>query len=658
MKTKRLKPNILVIDDDPVFGNAFCTHSRFHGAEAEYFPSLYEALYTVPILDYDLIVSDCLMPQINGSDVAHYATTLLDQTPVLLVSASDAHEAARNWQELGACGFIKKDSGVEPIVEQAIAYLSKDFEEEPEKISLYQSLVRTSPDIVYILDTQSKKVTFRNRSLWIDLGYDLQEVEAPDAIIPQQYLHPLDRIEPSDLFRSLNSLKGSEVYQTILRLRAKDGTWRSIQIRLSAMTRAEDGSPLSCMGVLTDITEACEGKKIIREARACAERALRAKTLVLTQMSHEIRTPLGCIVGAASLLQDKELPKSQLRLVNQILQSGTALVDLLDQVLEHGKLSKGHVSANNEVIDLFSLCKTTIESFETQAKVRGLQFELSIGPDIPVNVYADPLIIRRILNNLVSNAIKYTESGWIKTQVKGSVRGDRFVLQVLVADSGIGITQELQERIFDSYTRGESKVHTAAGGSGLGLAIVKDMVDLLEGKIWFESQSGKGTVFSLEIPLKLVPQSQPAEVVGAKDWEGQIPKSNILLVDDNPDGRFLYQMMINRLGMNCKTAKSGAQAINRCRNSIPDLIFMDCQMPDFDGFETTRRIRGLEGMEHVPIVALTAHPKVQVASQAQAVGMIEVMSKPIQMNDLEEILQRRLGIVSEKIAANPGKETA
>ena len=371
--------------------------------------------------------------------------------------------------------------------------------------------------------------------------------------------------------------------------------------------------------------------------------ASEAKSLFLASMSHEIRTPMNTIIGLLDLMRTDNLDEKQKQYIRDVSNMSHVLLEIINDVLDFHKIEEGKFELNPIHFNINTLYNNLVSQYKFLAETKQLTFTSRLAPDLPRCLFGDALRINQIVTNLMSNAIKYTQKGYVNFNVDTVVEdGDEFVA-FAVEDSGVGIEEENFATLFDRFEQFDRRKNQGIPGTGLGLSIAKNLANMMGGYIRFQSEYCKGSVFTLLLPLIEGDQTQIERV---KDIERVIarPDVRVLVVDDNPGNITVAVGLLARHGIVPQTAFNGLQAIEMVKNNTYDLVFMDHMMPEMDGVQATTIIRGFPGeyFENLPIIALSANAITGAKKMFLECGMNDFISKPILGNELNLILSRWL----------------
>jgi PAS domain S-box-containing protein len=398
------------------------------------------------------------------------------------------------------------------------------------------------------------------------------------------------------------------------------------------------------LSIVRDLTETRVYEAELKRARDAAEAANQAKSTFLATMSHEIRTPMNGVIGTAELLEREPLSERQKRLVSTIRTSAGALLRIIDDVLDFSKIEAGRMELEHEPFQLRSVIEGTCETLSVQAERKGLVLSTSIEPGTPDHVSGDSTRVRQILFNLIGNAIKFTDEGEVRVVVRTlSNDGGKVRLALSVADSGIGMTEEQKQRVFQPFSQADNSTTRRYGGTGLGLSIVRRVANLMGGDAMVESAPGKGSTFTVTLDLDVAkrPKRLPKPKARAN---GAVIVGDVLAVDDYPINLEVLKGQLGLLGVSVTTSTGGLDALTKWRERPFALVLTDIHMPDMDGFELTRQIRSEETLHRTPrrtpIVALTANALKGEASRCEAAGMDGYLTKPLTLDRLRETVER------------------
>jgi signal transduction histidine kinase/CheY-like chemotaxis protein len=403
--------------------------------------------------------------------------------------------------------------------------------------------------------------------------------------------------------------------------------------------------------VLRDVTDMKQAQTELLKAKDEAEAANIAKGRFLANVSHEIRTPMNGIVGFLELLEGTGLNREQSEYLNDVKSAADALLFLINDILDYSRAEADKLMLENIPFNLHRLVEESVSLFAPSVQKKGTKLIHHISGEVPGNVIGDPIRLRQVLSNIIGNAVKFTENGQVSISVDASEESGKTVLiRFEIKDTGIGMSKDTVNKLFQAFTQADASTTRKYGGTGLGLAISKKIIDLLDGKIEVESEPGKGTCFKILLRYEKVESNidriQSVEKSSKENNSGIISDARILLVEDIAANRKLAALLLQKMGCTVDFAENGQQAVEMCSKMAYDLLLMDCQMPEMDGYEASKALRSEGGINsNTPIIAMTANAQENDREKSLEAGMNDYISKPISRKKLEECINRHINTI-------------
>ncbi|MDX5410080.1 MAG: response regulator [Thauera sp.] len=507
----------------------------------------------------------------------------------------------------------------------------------------FRVIFEQAPLGVVLLDPRTRRITEANSRFAEIVG---RRAEALVGVDPIQLTHAEDVAESQ---RQLARLDAGRIagYRLNKRYLRPDGTPVWVSLAFAPVQVASEDAP-RYLGIVEDISARMEMEDRLRQASAEAAAANAAKSEFLAHMSHEIRTPMNAVLGLAQVLEREPLAPNQRDMVERIRSAGQSLLAILNDVLDLSKIEAGQLRIEPRPFDLRAVLANLESLMGQSAHAKGLALRVEAQALPPGLLLGDGLRIEQLLFNLVGNAIKFTERGEVALRVRTDPLADGGLrLRVEVRDTGIGISPEALARLFTPFTQADAGIGRRFGGTGLGLSICKRLVELMGGTIGAQSQPGLGSLFWFELPLE--PAAGEAVAQAARSAPAQhgprLSGAHVLVVDDSAMNRDLVERALALEGATATLAADGQQALEllKSRPQAFDAVLMDVQMPVLDGLGATRRIREELGLVALPVIAFTAGVRDEQQAAARAAGADDVLPKPMDLEQMTQLLLRWIG---------------
>jgi PAS domain S-box-containing protein len=501
-----------------------------------------------------------------------------------------------------------------------------------------QALVENSSDALLTVDALDRILVLNSGFQWMmrtQFGREFNRGDEFGANLPEE-----NRAQWKERFRKV--LQGQTFrYREMVKLEKEEFVYEVLLYPVRDQDRMVIGAGFAARNITDQIAQ----EKEVIAAREKAEEATRAKSEFLAVMSHEIRTPLNGLIGMTDLLSNTSLSEQQLEYLRTIRLSEEALLQVINDILDFSKIEARKMQLEEAPFELKTAVEETLSILSARASEKNLYLRFNAANDTPQVIKGDKARLRQILMNLVGNAIKFTGKGGVEVKVfkLSESPADGIELEFAVSDTGPGIEPEQMTGLFTAFSQADTSTYRKFGGTGLGLTICKTLVSLMGGKIWVESQPGKGSTFRFTILTRRSELTSQPQVVSGRDNSGlatQIP-ARILLAEDNDINRLLASKLFATMGYAVDTAVNGKEALQAVMSRKYDLVFMDMQMPEMDGITSARNIRERVSKEHQPvIIAMTAFTSDEDRDACLAAGMNDFISKPVVSEDMAGMIRK------------------
>jgi PAS domain S-box-containing protein len=646
-----LPAKILIVDDSP---NSLIVLSQLlhnEGYIVETKQNAETILATVKKIQPDLILLDISMPGVDGYEACQIlkADEQTKDIPVIFISGLNSTSDIVYAFSVGGVDYITKPFQQDEVnarvkthitlrkslqhLESANKKLIKEEEKLQEGIKNFEAVFNATTDIIIISDLQSNIVNVNPQAIKI-YGYSKEEFLKMTVL---QLIHPDNKHLFFDFTDKINQYGFMRIESKEMK---KDGSTFIAELQISIFEY--NGKP-HYLGVIRDISKRKADELALIEAKKASDTANKAKSNFLAMMSHEIRTPMNAIIGMTDLSLHAQLDPEVENNLNIIKDSANLLLEIINDILDLSKIEAGKLALEDIDFDLHQLLHNIIRIFSVQIENKGLVAHLEKADGLPQYIKGDPIRLKQILFNLINNAIKFTETGTISINVR---QESTSFLVFSVTDTGIGIPEDMQVHIFNSFTQAELSTTRKHGGTGLGLAICKKLVEMMGGHINVTSTPGSGSTFAFMITFKPGDKSmvRPERmIVDLEDIKTGCQKLKILLVEDNQVNTNIAKKFLKMFGHDVIAAMNGKKALVILSKVNFDLVLMDIEMPVMNGLEATQHLRnGKAGPKNieVPVIAMTAHVLNEFKNQCLEAGMNDFVSKPVNFYELGGILRK------------------
>ncbi len=632
---------ILIIDDNPgdqmiLEANLEDTHlpiSRITMAS-----TIEEGINCLKKENFSLVFLDFFLPDSNGLESYTAISKINSKIPVIILSGLSDTELSLKAITLGAQDFLIKGLYDSNSLEKAVQYSierKKNIELLKENNERYDAISKATKDIIWEWDLVTNKVKWIGEGLkkYIPLNFDTSLL---DFDFVSNHLHPDEKINVLDqLQNTIHS--GENAWESDYKFLRNDGEYDYVNSR-GYVIRNEAGEAIRMIGSMQDITARKKAEIETQKARIEAEEARKTQEQFLANMSHEIRTPMNGVIGMIELLAATELNDDQQDYVATIQESADNLMVIINDILDLTKIVAGKISIERIDYNFSHLIATIIKAHKCKADKKGILLNTNIDQQMYPVLSGDPVKLSQILNNLIGNAIKFTENGEVNVAIRLQKNQEQHdTLRFSISDTGIGIAEENAASVFERFTQVSGDSKRKYGGTGLGLTITKQLIELQGGTIQVKSKQDEGSVFTFYLPVyKGNYQHRPEKKITSKELDDQLKNLRILLVEDNLINQKVAARVLTSQGALVDIAKHGREAVEMLKKKQYDIILMDLQMPEMDGYEATEIIRNNTEMptSNIPIIAMTASALIADRTKCLQAGMNDYIAKPFLAGDL------------------------
>jgi PAS domain S-box-containing protein len=539
----------------------------------------------------------------------------------------------------------RKKERVMNLLSQELIELNQKNQAKNE--ALISGIMRGVGEGIILINSRYRIMSINQAALNI-FGYE-QEGQVTYQLSISDLIAPEDQKVLQEVARQLQQLSPQAPLpgQTALEIRGLHKQGHSIPLEISySEIRVADEQRFIIL--LRDIRERKNAERALIAARDRAEEASRAKAQFLSVMSHEIRTPLNAVIGIANLMMDEAPRPDQLESLKVLKFSSEHLLSLINDILDFSRIEAEKLTLSDRPFDLSSTMRSLHEMHLPKAQAKGLEMAFHWNEDLPTWVQGDAVRLTQVLTNLLSNALKFTESGRVELKIeKKEATADKVLVTFTVADTGIGIAEEEQGKIFDVFTQAHRQINQQFGGTGLGLAISQRILNLWKSQLQVSSTLGEGSSFAFEVwlPLAAPPEAgiqQTKNAASPSLLAQHLDQARILMVEDNLVNQLICSRFLEKWNCRVDTAENGAEALKQLQKQKYDLILMDVHMPVMNGLETTQILRQSPEYQDLPIIALTASADQQTQDEVFAAGMNDYVYKPFRPEELFEKVAKQL----------------
>jgi signal transduction histidine kinase len=593
---------------------------------------------------FDCIFLDYMLPGVNGLHLVKKIREAGVKTPIVITTSHGNESIAVDLMKSGASDYVIKheinSESITHIIRNAlrIREIEKERERAEKALKISESRLAEAQRIAKIGNWEFDMTV--NEVYWSPEVYKIFELN-PAEFIPtiENYLNYIASEDRDIVIGKTKEAIQGRPFNVDFQIVTPAGVKHANSQGYALM--GEDKVTKKLIGTLQDITERKLAEQEIQKARELSESSMKVREIFLANMSHEIRTPMNAILGFTRLLYETKLSDEQQRFIDAIHFSGENLLVIINDILDLSKIQSGKMLIEHCEFNLRELLGGIISVLKPKATEKGLELTYKLADYIPTAIKGDPVRLNQVLTNLISNAVKFTDRGGVYLDIDATgVEEKEFIIEFRVRDTGIGIAEDKQGIIFENFVQASSDSTRKYGGTGLGLTIVKNLIELQEGKITLSSKPGHGSTFTVQLPFeRATGQAKPSSSLAAKKTGESyelLQGVRVLVAEDNGVNQLLIRKVLEKAGCKIQIASNGLEALKHLKADAYDIILMDIQMPEMDGYEATGHIRlDLQSpYAEIPIIAMTAHAFGSDVNKCISAGMNDYISKPFQADNL------------------------
>lgn len=651
MKTTRLK--ILIIEDnttDILLMTKIISQCSFT-TDITTAQGIDEAIDICSREEFDCIFLDYYFPQKNGSDFIRYYNECNGSGSIIVVTYQDDVNIAVDCMKMGASDYLPKHQITVASIEKSLNYAlrlrqARESAHRAEKALMesemrLKSIIARSPILLFNMDGNGVFTLFKGKAA-STLSI------TPEDVVGRK-ISDVDEMLPIRMKDYEKACKGEELkFMTTVNNRHFEVNYIPVyeQRRLTGM-----------MGVALDITSFKKIEEELTNTLELTEGAARVKEQFLANMSHEIRTPIHGIISLAQFVLNTSLTEEQTNYLNLIRKSADTLLVIVNDILDLSKLDADKMTFEEVNFNLKDTIQSGVAAFIPKTIEKNIQLKTDVSAKLPEYISGDPVRLTQIINNLLGNAVKFTDKGFVSLTVNAAEENDKFlVLEFIIRDTGIGISPHKIHSIFENFSQAESDTTRKYGGTGLGLSITRRLIEKQNGMIHVESLLDAGTTFTVRIPYKRAVAEAPEDKTTIQNTCSLPSTLRLLVAEDNDINRFIIKKMLGEWGVQVEFATTGSEAVEYYSKQHFDLILMDVEMPGMNGYRATEIIRNElpENKKHVPIIALTGHALEGEKQKCITAGMNDYISKPFK----PEVLKERIAVLTASCGSDNDQQPA